>query len=76
MQVRVHWPKADGFETSKVRLSRRRQFAKTLFELELFKCSKCTRVFPFEFGCDVGNYQSSKLWCDSCWYKHEGRKSK
>lgn len=72
MQVRVFLPRPDGsFVSEKVRLPRRRHLTQTLAHLELFLCSKCRRVVPFDYGCDEGSTTESRLWCDSCWYKHD-----
>ncbi len=75
MQVRVYYPNPDGsFSSEKFRLPRRRHLTMVLDQQCLFMCPKCSRVFPYDFGCDVGSTPEERLWCDACWSKEERRK--
>jgi len=75
MQVRVYFPNVDGsFTSQKFRLPRKRHLTRVLDRHELFRCPKCSRVFPYDFGCDVGSTPEERLWCDACWSTKEKRK--
>jgi len=72
MQVRICFPNQDGsFSSQKFRLPRRRHLTRVLDRYELFRCPKCLKVFPYDFGCDTGSTPEARLWCDACWSKHD-----
>jgi len=79
VRIRVYFTDSERSESDKllsrtIRLRRKRHLTRTLDQERIFHCTKCQRFYDYDYGCDVGETPASKLWCNGCWWKHEGKR--